>query len=605
MRKLIPVLIVAALILSLLAACTTTAQSVTPTPSTDADDAQTPSPTEQGEDNVIIVKENTQSNGGNVVDDMVLVQLSIGETRKFLTYSPDDFPEIDAVSISEGSLQETLDYVKAVLNGETPTHHYNIDVDTFQRWLIIKLSTHDVNNVFRAIELLSIRPEIEYAQPCYNYAPDIYSITDYYYSSQWGLDRINVSSAWNNYITGGSVLVGVIDDGIEGSHPDLCNQLVSLHMDFTTSEDGTSITHPTSVNHHGTAVAGIIAAQANNGTYEFNGGVVGTAFNAGLVSLKANTGPQIKKAIEYANNHGIAIVNLSQHIAEYDSFVASAINAYDGLVICSAGNNNININPDENFITPASLDYDNIIVVGASDKNNEIWCENSSVEGSNYGNISVDLFAPGIDIHTTYYAPSSNPCTAEITGTSFATPFVTGVAALLLSNNPNMTAEQIKAHILKNVSVVPQSNSIYYSCSSHGILNVNNVFTINLSGYVDIGDDTYHYAKCTVCNGAHELNNRQQHGYSGNYSFYNNKNHSQNCLDCTHKVLSSHISGGGYTNQGTNVGHKTNCSVCGFDYIEAHSWLYNNAFGCYICRKCPARSYNGQSPYGYHDKEMQ
>lgn len=190
MRKLIPILIVAALILSLLAACTTTPRSITPTPSTDVGDAQTPGPTEQGEDNVIIVKENTQPNAGNVVDDMVLVQLSIGETRKFLTYSPDDFPEIDAVSISEGSLQETLDYVKAVLNGETPTHHYNIDVDTFQLWLIIKLSTHDVNNVFRAIELLSIRPEIEYAQPCYNYAPDEYSITDYYYSSQWGLDRI-------------------------------------------------------------------------------------------------------------------------------------------------------------------------------------------------------------------------------------------------------------------------------------------------------------------------------------------------------------------------------------------------------------------------------
>ena len=70
-------------------------------------------------------------------------------------------------------------------------------------------------------------------------------------------------------------MVGVIDDGIEGSHLDLCNQLVSPHMDFTTSEDGTSITHPTSVNHHGTAVAGIIAAEANNVSLTFNGGIVG------------------------------------------------------------------------------------------------------------------------------------------------------------------------------------------------------------------------------------------------------------------------------------------------------------------------------------------
>ena len=271
MRKLIPILIVAALILSLLAACTTTPQSVTPTPSTDVGDAQTPSPTEQGEDNEIIVKENTQPNAGNVeyingyerskvVDDRVIIILTVEATRQFLTYTPESFSEINAIAVYEHSSQEELNYVRETLNGNIQSNEYNIDIDTFRRAFTIQLSSHDVENVFSAIEILSRRPDIEEAKPSL-IEYDSAIVSDGLYSLQDGLSHINIETAWNDNIFGSNeVLVGVIDSGINSSHLDLCNQLYSgsicSHRDYITNPDGINESSPADNDSHGTAVEG-------------------------------------------------------------------------------------------------------------------------------------------------------------------------------------------------------------------------------------------------------------------------------------------------------------------------------------------------------------
>ena len=623
MRKLIPVLIVAALILSLLAACTTTPQSVTPTPSTDADDSQTSTPTpstdagdtqtsapsKQGEgaDPIHITIENRKSPTENDFEDNIVGIVLTNEATILSidkTYTIEDFPEIDAIKINEIG-DYVLNQVRDQIHGR-PINKER-DLTTYRRMFSITLSQHDKDNVLSACSILAAREDIFSAEPNYYiYAcSSAIQIDDPLADSQWGLEELSIFDAWTYTMGSSDIIVGVLDTGIDASHNDLSSQIhTSLHRDFVSTDNanGDNVSTPTDLNWHGTMVAGIIAATANNTI-----GIAGVSPNIKLVSLRIldengiGNMQKLAYAIQYAEANEIPILNCSLVSNSQYYLTTTAINNYSGLIVCAAGNDGLDINTNHKY--PACYSNDNIISVGATNENYMRWGYNLSGDdainnASNFGSECVDLFAPGEDIYTTY--PGN--LYAHGNGTSLAAPFVTGVAALLLSYNNNLTPSQIKQHIMKHVST---TGNIYDKCVSHGILNAYAAFTINLSGYIDIGDDTYHYAKCTVCDGAHELNNRQQHGYSGAYSFYNNHKHSQNCFNCTHKIISNHISGGGYTNQGTNVGHKTNCSVCGFDYIEAHSWLYNNAFGCYICRKCPARSYNGQSPYGYHDKEMQ
>lgn len=122
--------------------------------------------------------------------------------------------------------------------------------------------------------------------------------------------------------------------------------------------------------------------------------------------------------------------------------LAEAIEGYSGLFVCAAGNESKNNDFEE--IYPASYTLPNMITVGASTKEDVMW------SGSNYGKVTVDIFAPGLDILTTFVDGTCN----YTYGTSLAAPFVAGVAALLLSEYPNMTAEQLKSTILACVAIV-------------------------------------------------------------------------------------------------------------------------------------------------------
>ena len=201
-----------------------------------------------------------------------------------------------------------------------------------------------------------------------------------------------------------------------------------------------NITYPSSVyddNHHGTHVAGILGAKGNN-----NNGVAGCNWNSKITSLKVfdsygnGYSSDLILALNYANVHNISIINFSggwlQNDTKYDSPVEKAIANYSGLFICAAGNENVNI--DNYHCYPASLNLSNMITVGASDENNQ------KCTFSNYGVDSVDLFAPGNNIYSTY----NNGSYASLNGTSMATPYVTGVASLIKSIRPEYTPQEIK-----------------------------------------------------------------------------------------------------------------------------------------------------------------
>lgn len=411
----------------------------------------------------------------NFVDDQVIVTLTKRETRKFLDYSADDFQEIDAVSV-EDLTASTVDWVEKQVRGIPTEEEMLVNVENFRRVLCITLATSGRSEVLEAVSRLEQKNGIESASPNYIYeevlAAAADKVNDPCADQQWGLDDINVEDAWE--VTTGSpqVIVGVIDSGIS-PNPDLRNRLYhysdaySFHRDFTKQDDvlepnpdGQAEETPMDVfplnNGHGTKVAGIIAAEGNNQT-----GITGVAQNVRLVSLKVtdssrySTTTRLFRAINYAQRRGIPILNISMVFDNIDAQLSTAVSSYGGLIVAAAGNDGKNI--DSQKIYPGSYTNENIITVGAIDQggSRSIWDE---IHSSNYGAQSVDIYAPGTNILST---DNQNGYTYD-NGTSFAAPFVTGVAALLKSVDPTLTASQIRDIILESADTVSISTPSGY-----------------------------------------------------------------------------------------------------------------------------------------------
>ena len=281
---------------------------------------------------------------------------------------------------------------------------------------------------------------------------------DTYYLSEdlWAINSINLDRVWD-FVTGSdNIYVGVMDTGV-AFHEDLNSNLLTgkdfPNNNYITNDD---------ILGHGTHVAGIIGAIGNNGI-----GVVGVNWKVGIIPLQVRneylpiTGKNITNAITYSiqslsTDQPIRILNISITGERYDQKMHDTISNYSGLIVCAAGQNNQNI--DEYPVYPAfygskeerNVDrVDNIIVVGAIDKNDNI-AYIDTVLRSNYGENTVDIYAPGREIYSTGI---SNTYISD-SGTSFATPYVSGVAALLLSVNPDLTTAQLKDCILNGANII-------------------------------------------------------------------------------------------------------------------------------------------------------
>ncbi len=317
-------------------------------------------------------------------------------------------------------------------------------------------------------------------------------------SKQWAIDKIKLPLAWN-YTTGSNqVVVGVIDSGIDHTHPELAGKVdTSLSYDFVHSTS--SMPALRDLNHHGTMVAGIIGAETDN-----NVGMAGVCWNIKLASLRildyGNRGDydDAARAINYAGEKNIPILNMSFGDYETSLDLEVAIKNYDGLMICAAGNDGTDNDIMPSY--PSEYNYlDNVISVGASDENdNQCVRTNGS---SNYGKSSVDLFAPENNIYTTL---KGNDYTDLILywGTSFAAPYVTGVAALMLSENPKATAWQIKNAIIYGVDKIDSLSGL---CGTGGRLNAYEALRrIHIAHDFGVGYEWYsnekHISYC-ICGG--------------------------------------------------------------------------------------------------------
>ncbi|HZN03047.1 MAG TPA: S8 family serine peptidase, partial [Candidatus Polarisedimenticolia bacterium] len=323
-----------------------------------------------------------------------------------------------------------------------------------------------------ALQRVKGMPGIEYAEP--NWLLHATRIpNDPFFPQQYGLANtgqeggeagadIDAAGAWDISTGGASVIVAVVDTGIDLDHPDLVPNLWTnpdeipgnlvdddgngriddVHgWDFV-NDDG----DPRDDEGHGTHVAGTIAAAGDNDL-----GVAGVAWRARLMALKildasgTGTTSDAIQAIDYAAARGARILNASWGGGGFSMAMLESIRdagAHEVLFVAAAGNDAA----DSDLVpfSPAGYDAPNVVAVAATDRHDHL------APFSNFGGTKVDLAAPGVDILSTLpggtYGLSS--------GTSMATPHVSGIAALILGFAPGMQTASLRRRILENAEPV-------------------------------------------------------------------------------------------------------------------------------------------------------
>lgn len=259
---------------------------------------------------------------------------------------------------------------------------------------------------------------------------------DPYWDIQWGPKKIQADYAWNTTIGSNDLLVAVIDTGIDYTHPDLAAQYVPLGYDFVNNDND-----PLDDFGHGTHCAGTIAAALNN-----SAGIAGMAqvkimAEKGLDANGYGSNADLAKCIVHAVNAGAKILSNSWGGSTDDGVMRDAIAyavAHDVLVIFAAGNE-----ASDELTYPAA--YEDVIAVTATNSIDQ------PTSFTNYGSW-VDVAAPGWRIYSTMptypvtmntkYNYSLNY--SYMNGTSMACPHAAGVAALIWSRFPNMTANLVR-----------------------------------------------------------------------------------------------------------------------------------------------------------------
>jgi len=298
----------------------------------------------------------------------------------------------------------------------------------------------------------------------------LFTPNDPYYSlSQWGLQKIDAAGAWDFIRGSSSVVVAVLDTGIDYTHDDLTANMWrdssnKYGHDFINDDDdpmddnvngyegGTWV--PNQYIYHGTHIAGVVGAVMNNAI-----GIAGVA-QVKLMAVKVmnesgeGTDATVAEGIVYAVNNGADIITMSLGVDSSTLVLSNAIQlARENNVVCIAAAGN-----DGSYGISYPAAYPSVIAVGASDQLDH------RASFSNYGP-GLDVMAPG----TRIWSCKVGDTYQELSGTSTATPFVAGVAALMLSVNPALTPTEVGKILNQTATDIGASG--YDSSTGWGIIN--------------------------------------------------------------------------------------------------------------------------------------
>lgn len=328
-------------------------------------------------------------------------------------------------------------------------------------------------------------PEVEYAEP--NFEIELSEVSegsplipvlphDPQFTEQWALANsgqrggkqgadISATIAWAVTTGHDDIVVAVLDSGVDYNHEDLKGNMWKRPASMAPYQDnelGTvddvdgfnaidNASDPMDENGHGTHCAGIIGAEGEN-----NLGIAGVNWNVRIMPLKFmnaggfGTTKDAIEAINYVIERKKAGVNVRVISASWGSTMKSRAledvirKAYENDILFVAAAGNASTNNDRSPHYPSSYNVPNVISVAALDRNDQL------ARFSNYGAKSVAIAAPGVDILSTWLGNQYE----EKSGTSMATPVVSGVSALILAENPQMSVDELRRKILASVDTL-------------------------------------------------------------------------------------------------------------------------------------------------------
>ena len=297
----------------------------------------------------------------------------------------------------------------------------------------------------QVIEALSNNPNIEFAEP--NYTAELSFVpNDPRYPLQWGLQMIQAPLAWDVSRGTSDVIVAVIDSGINAQHEDLAGRVVA---GYNFVNENTDTSDNWECGGHGTAVSGVVGAAFNNqkGIASLGQNILIMPLRTSEQYLDTNVNPPVLKcstnsyfnmarAMIFAADNGARVANLSMGGSSDSQTLRDGVNyaVAKGLVIAAAVGNwgGCCIG------YPAAIDP--VIAVGSTDQNDNKTSWSATGAG-------LKVMAPGVDIQTTLKEGTYG----YWYGTSFSSPYVAGLAALLISTNTSLTNTQVIGYILNSV----------------------------------------------------------------------------------------------------------------------------------------------------------
>lgn len=358
---------------------------------------------------------------------------------------------------------------------------------------LIEISVAPGVSLSQAEAALTLDPRLEYVEPvAYGQLqgrPETLPNDPWFTDPDrtWGQLKVKAPAAWDISKGDGSIVIAIIDDGVDYTHPELRDRVFfnraerlglpqvdddqNGFVDDSVGYDFINVDNPQNlpVGNHGTWVAGISSAMPNN-----NQGLAGIGFNCRFMPFTVVTRRnlldlvQLYRAIKYAADNGASIINLS--INQFSSrpfrwqqeVIDYAVLQKNVVVVAAAGNANVPGGREEN-VYPAS--YDHVISVGGSNPDDERLADGI------YSPF-IDLLAPGILISTT--APTPINYQHNMTGSSFAAPFVAGAAGLVMAKYPELTALQVGELLRATADQVANlpGNAPYREKLGRGRLNI-------------------------------------------------------------------------------------------------------------------------------------